>query len=75
MDKRRIKTDIQESDEFDFKEENLEISESYLQEAFEDLVYDSIVESLEIFRTYTYDKGLPIGEKLTFNDLADFFFV
>ena len=69
------KKEIFES-EFDFPEidEQVELSESYLQEVCDDLAYECVVDGMDIFKEYIYEKGLPIGEKFTFIDLFDFFF-
>jgi len=62
--------------ELDFTEidEKIELTESYLQEVCDELAYECTVEGIDIFRQYTYEKCLPIGEKFTFIDLFDFYF-
>lgn len=79
MDKR--KNDIKIESEFEEerdrekeREKEEEIDESYLQELYKEKKYECVVESLEIFKEYVYEKGLPIGEKLTIIDLFEFFF-
>jgi hypothetical protein len=70
--------DIEEDRDIDHffseeKDEN-ELSESYIIEKFYDKTYECVSESLLYIQDYTYEHSLPIGEKLTFSDLYDFFF-
>jgi len=71
-----IKMDNEDDLENVFTEEKDEndLSESYIIENFYDKTYDCVVESLLYIQDYTYEHSLPIGEKLTFSDLYDFFF-
>jgi hypothetical protein len=56
------------------EEELLELSESYLDELFFDLTYDCVSENLLFIKSYTKEKGLPIAENLSFNDLFEYLF-
>jgi hypothetical protein len=52
-----------------------DIDESYLQEKCDELAYECVSESLFFIKKYVYDKGIPIAEKLTYDDLFMCFFV
>lgn len=53
----------------------LELDESYLQDKCDELAYECVSESLFFIREYVYDKGIPIAENLTYDDLFIYFFV
>ncbi len=52
----------------------LELSESYLEELYNDLTFECISEHLYFIKKYKTENGLPIAEKLTFSDLFEFVF-
>ncbi len=54
---------------------DLELDESYLQDKCDELAYECVSESLFFIREYLYDKGIPIAENLTYDDLFIYFFV
>ena len=49
--------------------------ESYLQEKCDELAYECVSDSLFFIKKYVYDKGIPIAENLTYDDLFMYFFV
>jgi hypothetical protein len=51
-----------------------ELSESYLEELYDDLTFECISDHLFFIKNYTKENGLPITEKLTFSDLFKFIF-
>jgi len=61
-------------DDLEIVEEKYELSESEQQELYDEMTYECVTEMLEIFRTYVYEKGIPIGERITYVELFEFFF-
>lgn len=52
-----------------------DIDESYLQEKCDELAYECVSDSLFFIKKYVYDMGIPVAEKLTYDDLFMYFFV
>jgi hypothetical protein len=52
-----------------------DIDESYLQEKCDELAYECVSDSLLFIKKYVYDKGIPIAENLTYDDLFMYFFI
>ena len=51
-----------------------QLNESYIEEMITEKSYECISESLCFINEYTYEKSIPIAEKLTYGDLFEFFF-
>jgi hypothetical protein len=51
-----------------------QLYESYIEEMITEKSYECISESLCFINEYTYEKSIPIAEKLTYGDLFEFFF-
>ena len=67
---------MDEEDNFFDKDLTIDdIDESYLQERCNELAYETVSESLLFIKKYVYDKGIPLAEKLTYDDLFMYFFV
>ena len=67
---------MDEDEDFFDKEITIDdIDESYLQDKCDELAYECVSESLFFIREYVYDKGIPIAENLTYDDLFIYFFV
>lgn len=58
----------------DNDEEDVELSDSYLEEKLDDSTYECVSDSLLFILHYTHEKDLPIAETLTFSDLFEFLF-
>ena len=67
---------MDEDEDFFDKEITIDdIDESYLQEKCDELAYECVSDSLFFIKKYVYDKGIPIAENLTYDDLFMYFFV
>ena len=55
-------------------EEKFELNEFEKQDLYDEMTYECVTEMLEIFRTYVDEKGIPIGERITYVELFEFFF-
>ena len=51
-----------------------QLNESYIDEMITEKSYECISESLSFINEYTYEKCIPIAERLTYGDLFEFFF-
>jgi hypothetical protein len=54
--------------------DSTQLNESYIEEMITEKSYECISESLSFIHDYTYEKSIPIAEKLTYGDLFEFFF-
>ena len=54
--------------------ETNQLDDSYIDEMVTEKSYECIYESLSFIKEYTYEKSIPIGEKLKYGDLFCFFF-